>query len=263
VAQVAWPDVDFTASIDDRFGVTTGSEGASIIKVDSTFAQDADTTWINILAGIATLGGAILINTVSGWFLPLLFFGMGLAIEEDYVHNASGSLPTTPGMLLAAKFPVHQPIPGGLKFVFDYRQPAVGLTGISAGAVIQIRSRAPSVSLSGPRELRAHLPVGTRNGSGSLKAGGSYRLTGLDVRPPLQAAWTTSGRVMPPSTAPCADASLYGIGFDLGSPDTAVDTTERIGVRITDADGLTASAEIDVAVRVPVDTGPPLHAPAA
>jgi hypothetical protein len=142
VAQAAWPDVDFTVAIDDRFYPGPGDEGVKVIKTDSTVTQEADITLLNILAAIASLGGLALAGIVSGWFSGLVGLAIFFELEGLVAASRDPNLPVTPGTLLASRFPKSQAVGRGLKILFDYKRVRVDTYGVSAGAAIQPVPRA-------------------------------------------------------------------------------------------------------------------------
>jgi hypothetical protein len=259
VATAAWPDIDFTATVSDRFHIGGGDEGGDIVQVETRTTQDADVTILNILSGVLSLGGLVLAGTLSGWFAVLILPAIGFEVEAFIAATKDPSLPTSPGQFLISSIPRHQLVAGGLKLVFDYKRVHVDGTGVSAGAGIVPAQRVPRVDIAGPRELTARIPRGIKPPPQTLKAGGTFRYRITDLRPPLQVEWITSGTILPPDIRPCADPTKVSISFDLGAPDGATDRIERVIVQITDADGITAPpAEASVAIHADVlDDGPP------
>jgi hypothetical protein len=213
-----WPDVSFTITITDTLSLSAG-----LVRCESVPTLDTDTSWLNFLTGL--------------FLLVLRPLGVVFLVERiivgsaDTPHAGEGA-----GCGAAALIPREILIPLGLKVMASYRRLNVSAGGIFTGGSFDVVARVPQVFLSGLVQLA--VPEGT---SSVVRA---FRVQTEDLRPALQIVWGGDGF---PSNQ---GAESTGIRFNLGSTQAGQVLTRRVSVRVTDADGLAAQADLAVSIHI-------------
>jgi hypothetical protein len=217
-----WPDVHFTLVLTDTLSLSAG--GVECVSVPTL---DVDTGWLNFLTGLFLL------------VLPPL--GIVFLVERIIVGAADAPhLGEGPGCGAAAMIFREVLIPGGLKVVASYQRLNVTTGGIFAGGSFVVVPRTPEVFISGPTQLS--VPEGTAS---VLR---TFSVRTEDLRPPLQIVWGGDGFPLH------RGAETTGIRFNLGNASAGRVLTQRVSVRVTDADQLAAEADRIVSIHVvPVD----------
>jgi hypothetical protein len=212
-----WPDVDFTYTITDTLTVSGGR-----VNVTTSNDIDVDSSWINFLTGL---------------FL-FVFPPLGVVFLVERIIIAAADTPqfgSGAGASAAQLIPAEILIPGGLKVVASYSRIEVSQGGIFAGGTFDVVGRVPEVSISGPAQISVV--------EGATSVARSYSIRTDDLRPPLSVHWSGEG-IANPSTA-----ETTNFRFSLGNAQVG-QVTKRISVQVTDADGLTASADRMVSIFV-------------
>jgi hypothetical protein len=213
-----WPDVDFTLTATDTFSVSGGQ-----VHVDSTRNLDVDTSWLNFLTGLFLL------------VLPPL--GIVFLVERIIVGSKDApDVNAGAGAGAAALIPREILIPGGLKVVASYSRVEVSSGGIFAGGTFAVVPRAPEATISGPTQISVD--------EGVASVTRAYTVHMDDLRPPLHIVWSGDG--FPQNQG----AETSGIRFNLPGATVGQVLTKQVGVRVTDADGLAASANATAHVHI-------------
>jgi hypothetical protein len=241
-----WPDVDFQLTITDTL---TASDG--VLHCDTTRDLDTDTSWLNFLTILFALPGT---PNLFGW----LFLAQRLIVGSQ---DAPPSDADTPGDAALALIPKEFQIAGGQKLVASYRQIDVSSGGIFAGGSVALAARTPRVTLSGPQQLSVFegWPAITR----------TFALSTSDLRPPFDLAAVaklnarvmgtdgTSGVSVHPSISWSGDGEALQpksettkFRFNLQGLNAGDVVTRRVSARVEDSDGLNASADLMVEIRV-------------
>jgi hypothetical protein len=213
-----WPDVSFTITITDTLSLSGG-----VVGCESVPTLDTDTGWLNFLTGLFLV------------VLPPL--GVVFLVERIIVGGAATPHPGEgAGCGAAANIPHEILIPGGLKVVASYQRLNVSSGGIFTGGSFDVVARVPQVFLIGPTQLSV------KEGTTSVVRAFGFRTE--DLRPALHIVWGGDGFPSNPG------AETTGIRFNLGSSRAGQVLTRRVSVRVTDADGLAAEADVVVSIHI-------------
>ncbi len=219
-----WPDVDFVFTIKDIFDVSSAE-----ITVDSSDYLDVDTSVLNLLTGVLL----ILLPPLGLVFLTENIIVRVLEGEqEDY--NDGGV-----GKRIASTLPKEIMIEGGQKLIFLYSRAEISVGGIFGGGVVLPVQRTPSVDIRGPLNLTSD--------SGSQSVTKKFKAITEDLRGNLRYRWRVNGA--PVST----DTKSPYIRFALGDTEPGQVITKTLSLTVTDADGLSASAEEEVKIYISLD----------
>jgi hypothetical protein len=226
------PDVSFTLTIDEKF---LGGPRLSPPWYLTTSSLDKDSTWVDLLAFVLTIPLA---------FTPL-FAPISAAawIQAGEVADAGppSSLQGIGSGVASQLMPPNIPIPGGLKIPIEYSlrenhnvQNGVGVEvdgdGMYVGGfLLPPVPREPSVALTGATAVTLHI------GGGDVDD--TVRAFTTDLRGNLTFAWTVNGRPFHSQ-----DSSIT-LSFN---PSVGPFGVQHVAVTVTDADGLTASATMQV-----------------
>jgi len=224
-----WPDVDFRLTLTDTLSASGGQ-----LNCESASDLDVDTSWLNFLTGVFLFA-----------FPPL---GIVFLVERiiiagiDDPDAGSGA-----GCSAAALIPKEVLISGGLKVVAIYNRAQAGAGGIFAGGAFLVVPRTPEVRISGPAQIAVD--------EGTASVTRSYRVTTEDLRGALGIRWAGDGFVQGQGQASAQ------IRFNLSGATPGQVVTKRVTVRVTDADNLSAEAEVMVRISITVadeDNLPPI-----
>jgi hypothetical protein len=213
-----WPDVSFQTRITDVLSLSGGQ-----VRVDSSSILDTDTSWHDFL---------------TGTFL-VLFLPVGLAfLTQRIIIGSAGAPPSDGGVgsIAAAMIPGEILLVGGLKAVATYSRVKVSDGGIDAGGSFAVIPRSPEVRILGPAQFSVE------EGAGAVTR--TYGVQTEDLRGNLFFQWSGSGTPSNPNV------QSTGIQFSLGGAEAPKVLLRRIAVQVRDADGLLATAELDVRIHV-------------
>jgi hypothetical protein len=221
------PDVSFIVTITETF---LAGPRPSTPWFTSTPNLDTDATWVAVLAWVLTIPLAF-----SPWFLPLAFAGWYQVYEVE-----SASSPSAQGVgsaVASLLMPLAIAIPGGKKIPIAYslRESHHGGVIVEEGGMyvggnlLQAVPREPSVTLSGASKVSVHI------GGGDFYD--KIEARPIDLRGTLRYDWTLNGQ---PYAA--TDPSIT-LSFN---PSIGPFGTQTVAVTVTDEDGLTVSATMQV-----------------
>jgi hypothetical protein len=149
----------------------------------------------------------------------------------------------SPGLALLRWLPAEILIPGGLKIKIDYRRLTVRTEGLAVGGSWTLAERLPSVTVAQPARISAEFPDQT--------CMTQLRVRTADLLPPLrQVRWSANGLVANPG------ARSTPVVFDVQGARPGQVLSKNVAVRVVDADGLTAEAQVAVPIQVTWDAMP-------
>ena len=235
------PDAGFTLTLTEP--LTRGGDGQ--FNVQTKRSIDVDTTWQDILDFALSFSG-------PPWS------DLGLA-QSWLLHTASAPDKTGVGAgVVAAFLSPSFPVPGGKKLQIFYTRAEVTPDGMHVGGVIAGEvARIPAVAASILGGAAAEIEFSRTQ----TVAARGFGLTEVrDMRPPLSMRWVADGQ-------PASDQPTVTVQFSAPAPGTA--TVETVSVTVTDADGLSAHADVPVRLSSPRDkqhhgpngSGNPLNEP--
>ena len=147
------------------------------------------------------------------------------------------------GLALLRLLPAEILIPGGLKIKIDYRRLTVRPEGLAVGGSWTLAERLPSVTVAQPARISAEFPDQT--------CMTQLRVRTADLLPPLrQVRWSANGLVANPG------ARSTPVVFDVQGARPGQVLSKNVAVRVVDADGLTAEAQVAVPIQVTWDAMP-------
>ena len=216
-----WPGVDFRLTTTDRPSASGGQ-----LRVDTHTNLDTDTGWLADLA-LATLGLGLF---VSGWFLLATVVVAGLG---GYVAVQSASPTGVLAGSVATRFPSKIMLPYRLALAMNYQRVSVTVGGLFAGGSADLYTRTTAAAtIQGRRRFW-------------VRAGGRirsrYEVTTDELRGPLRIAWKVDGLVLGRGGR---DSALVLFRAANARPGQVLQ--RRVHVTVTDADGLSAEAEVIV-----------------
>jgi hypothetical protein len=129
---------------------------------------------------------------------------------------------------------------GGLKAVATYGRVEVSDGGIEAGGSFAVIPRSPEVRILGPAQISVD------EGAGAVTR--TYGVKTEELRGGLFIQWSGSGTPANPN------GQSTGILFSLAGAKAPQLLLRRIAVQVRDADGLLATAELDVRIHVTPST---------
>ena len=213
-----WPDVSFRLTTTDTLSLS-----GDAVQCASKADLDVDTSWLNFLTGLFLL------------VLPPL--GAVFLVERIIISTVDApDAGAGAGCGAAAMIPKEILLPGGQKLVMSYSRAEVSGGGIFAGGSFVVAARAPEAFINGLNRLAA------TEGTASLTR--NYSVRTEDLRPGLRFAWSGDGVALSPTAAATA------FRFNLAGTAAGQIATRRVAVRVTDADGLFATAELIVRIFV-------------
>jgi hypothetical protein len=219
-----WPDASFRLTVTD----TLSADGERV-HCDTETDLDVDTSWISFLAGFFGL----VLPVVGIIFITELIIISTIDDPEAQI-SVGGSA--------AALLPREIIIPAGRKLLFSYTRIQVSEGGIFAGGIVNPILRTPEVSIRGDRRLAAS------DGTPSLIA--RYTVNTEDLRPPLRFDWSGEAFIF------ASHEKTARFQFNLTGTEVGDVLKRRVAVRVTDADNLTADAELVVSIFItPENTG--------
>lgn len=215
------PDLPFRLVTTDTLNAADGG-----VQCSSRVRLDAGDRSLNGLGGVLQLA----LPPAGAWFSP-----------QSAVVPAGGDDPkitsASAGRSVARLLPREVLIAGGEKIVLDYLGLEVGPDGVRGGGRWTVAARQPEAGLVAPETITAAFP--------DLTCAVQIRLRTTDLRPPFREIhWSTAGVVANPR------ARSTPILFDVRGARPGQTLPRRIRVQITDADGLTATAQETVAIQV-------------
>jgi hypothetical protein len=213
-----FPDVNFTLTITDTL-VASAGEVTCKTKRD----LDMDTSWLDFLTGLFLLE----LRPLGAFFL------------EERIMVGAADPPDTgagPGCDAAAMIPRKILFPGKLKLVPFYKTVTVFANAIIAGGLSDRLPRVPQVFISGPTKLSV--------GEGTSSVLRTFAVKTDELLPDLQIVWGGDGFPLQ------RHAETTGIRFNLGNTSAGQVLIKRVSVRVTDADGLAAEADMVVHINI-------------
>ena len=162
----------------------------------------------------------------------------GLSVSVWSLHGSVATSAAGSGLDPAALrfLPSEILLPGGLKLTAAYQRLSAGPHGVTAGGTWSLTKRQPSVLIVQPARISAEFP--------DLSCMAQFRLRSTDLRPPLRVSWSAEGRVANPG------ARSTPILFDVPRARPAQVVPKAVAVHVTDSDGLTAKAQMEIQVQV-------------
>lgn len=238
----ATPDVSFTLTITEKF-----LGGPGIPNWDATTSHlDKDELGVilaDVVSAALAVGGAFLSLGTLGVTIPLYALATFQAWE---VLSAFAPAPQSVGGAIAQLImPPSIPIPGGLKIPIVYSLRTSHNAGVEiddtgmyvGGILLQPVPRTPAVTLAGATTVNLH--------TGGLAQSDTISITSaVDFRGALAYAWTVNGKAK-------AGGTSLRLSFN---PSTGPFGTQTVTVKVTDEDGLSASASLEITVSL---TQPP------
>jgi hypothetical protein len=164
--------------------------------------------------------------------------GSAWSLHGSVVPAAGSALSVDlgPDRSVLRMLPVEILIPGRLKLAVSYRRFAAGPDGFISGGTWSLAERRPDVTIVPPAWINAEFP--------DLSCMAQLRLRGADLRPPLRVSWSAEGLVANPG------ARSTPILFNVQGARPAQVVPKAVAVCVTDSDGLTAEARVQVQVQV-------------
>jgi hypothetical protein len=242
-----WPDVPFTLTLTDSLSLKDDA-----ISDVATSKLVADTSWMSAVEVFVTA----LLGSV---WPPLAALSYAFFSVEEVVIATSGapSNLTGVGHAVAAGLPVQLPIPGGLDLCFAYTRCEVGAGGLLAGGALYTQQRSPKVVIApGPTaipQFSGYPPLNvaiTRGGFATV----ALQAVAYDMLRPVSYRWNSDGHLDHVGTG-AHDTSTATVTFS-ASASAGELLTGSVTVDATDADGMTATATMPIALHV-ISTSPP------
>jgi hypothetical protein len=229
-SEQTWPAVDFSITLTDTFSTSGGK-----VVTTTTSLLTTDTTLLTILTVVAAV--------LSSITLPLaVFFGY------EAISAGAASAPSGQGgagaKIVSRMLPQEILLPATLKMVIAYGRATVGTGGVILAGKFQLPARKPTVRIVGSNQIA---------GDEESAATDIYSFTYSDALPPLAISWTAG----PNATVRTPNACSTVIDFDIGDAKKNSVLQRNIGVTISDADNLSASASLGVEVHVTDENDPP------
>lgn len=172
----------------------------------------------------------------------------GLGGSAWSLHSSVATSATCSGLAPAALrlLPSEILLPGGLKLAAAYQRFSAGPHGVTAGGTWSLTERRPSVLIVQPARISAEFP--------DLSCMAQLRLRSTDLRPPLRVSWSAEGVVANPG------ARSTPILFTVPRARPAQVVPKAVAVRVTDSDGLTAEARMEIQIQI-IWSGTPAPGP--
>jgi hypothetical protein len=243
-----WPDVPFTLTLTDSLSLTDG-----VITDVATSKLVTDTSWMSAVEVFVTA----LLGSV---WPPLAALSYAFFSVEEVVIATTGapSTPTGVGHAVAAGLPTQLPIPGGLDLCFTYMRCEVGAGGLVAGGVLYTQKRSPKVLIApAPTaipQFSGYPPLNVAIAQGGF-ATVALQAVAYDMLKPVSYQWSSDGHLDHVATDVVHDTSTATVRFS-ASAAAGVLLTGSVTVEATDADGMTATATMPIALHV-ISTSPP------
>jgi hypothetical protein len=215
------PDLRFRLVTTDTLNAAEGA-----VQCASHVRLDAGDRSLNGLSGILQLS----LPPSAAWFSAQSAV-VPAGSDDPRITAASA------GRSVTRLLPREILIAGGKKIVLDYRGLEVGPDGLRGGGSWAVAERTPAASIALPERITAEFP--------DLTCMAQFRLRTADLRPPFrELRWIAGGVVANPR------ARSTPILFDVRGARPRQVFHRQVRVQITDADGLTATAQETVAIRV-------------
>jgi hypothetical protein len=252
-----WPDISFTTKITDQLGDMDhpGSSQKTCVSRTDTSADRTDEVVALLLGGISTA-----LTFVLPVLFPLTSFALlndiqALLIQPNNPPTGGAGcrvlellpdqipLPQTgfvispPVPVLARRIPTRPPTPQKKKLVLTYdKRPTVDDRGLIVSGTTSLVDRTPVVHIIGPSSLSIS--------SNAQEGHGLFTAEPDDFFGDIAFVWSGGGTIQNPA------AQLTDITFSRGTAKPG-DTFQRtVTVRVTDQEGSTATASLNVSISV-------------
>lgn len=242
-----WPDVTFTITLTDSLSVVEDA-----ISDVSSSDLDVDESW---LADVE-----VFVTALLGSVWPPLAVASFLVFTAEEVEIARSGPPSNlsgVGYAVAAGLPSVLPVPGGDDLCFDYTRCEVAAGGLVAGGVLYKQKRSPKVVIApAPTALpqfSGYPPLNVAIAQGGF-ATVALQAVAYDMLTPVSYQWSSDGHLDHVGTG-AHDTSTATVTFS-ASASAGELLTGSVTVEATDADGMTASATLPIALHV-ISTSPP------
>jgi hypothetical protein len=236
-----WPDVTFTLTLTDSLSVANDA-----ISDVATSDLAVDTSWMSAVELFVTA-------LVGSVWPPLALLSYAFFSVEEVVIITSGapSNLTGVGHAVAAGLPSQIPIPGGEDLCFAYTRCEVAAGGLVAGGAMYTQQRSPKVVIApAPTaipQFSGYPPLNVAIAQGGF-ATVALQAVAYDMLRPVSYRWSSDGHLDHVGTG-AHDTSTATVTFS-ASASAAGLLTGSVTVEATDADGMTATTTMPIALHV-------------